>query len=681
MQKIQASEKADKADDELKALANMLERFKPAAAFNPSFAGAHPNAHGGVRQRHVARSQPRMAFSWPWEKKDEDTAAAASPAPAPAPAPKKLSPTDQTDFRAKEVLKLTEIGASPSTKALQVNLDTSTYGSFAEIGAGQEVSRTFLQAGAAAGTVAKSLSAYDMQMSDALYGTAKRYVTLERATQMAEGEYKDLEAYVREGKAAWGGRAPDVKFFSFASTLAAKAYMSDRECEGWIALKYQHESFAEPSLITIHVRMTDPTAQLQGEAIGVLGTNLVYLTTKTTDPYAIATFLLDGLDEGRLEVDYINFEGPGFPAGSFDPRILALRQIQFGLATAVMLAVDEKTGQYTQVVPNDYLYKSPVIVQRSRFFPVTCTHIELMNSAERKYAAGAAEGDRAAKCVYQMQVDDLKFPANLRGQIGRNKRIAKLIEADSDKDGFISIEEMKNLLGDSMTTEEFNKLMADLDKENKGFVEIDALVSLSKRSLLATSFNDRFDMLAPLKVPVLVSAIDRNDELASYLARYTKQQVTVVVGGGDYSIERGLYNPTKYDALDGGLLEAFGKLFSNNVKIYQYPNIRTDGTVVAPVEPVGSAGLLHQYLVKEGNLLPISDDDMSKEALDASTNKAFTGGAKEIGESIEAGDNEWETYVTPEVAEIVKKARWYNSVKSGEKLNAEAVFTLNEKVQ
>eukprot|EP00435_Cladocopium_sp_Y103_P042916 s1622_g12.t1 len=137
-----------------------------------------------------------------------------------------------------------DLGSSAFDKALQVNLDASIYGSFAEIGAGQEVSRTFLTAGAAAGTVARSLSAYDMQISDVTYGKAKRYVTQatsERLDQMLKTEYDTLEASIREEK------GKETRFFAFATTLAAKAYMSNRECEGWVGMTFQHKAGAAPS--------------------------------------------------------------------------------------------------------------------------------------------------------------------------------------------------------------------------------------------------------------------------------------------------------------------------------------------------------------------------------------------------------------------------------------------------
>jgi hypothetical protein len=580
-------------------------------------------------------------------------------------------------------LKLKAIGASATEKALQVNLDESIYGSFAEIGAGQEVSRTFLQAGAAAGTVAKSLSAYDMQMSDALYGSAKRYVTEERLIQMMQGEYNDLEALIREGKAAWGGKGPNVRFFSFASTLAAKAFMSDRECEGWVGVQYQHEAGAEPSMVAMHVRMSDPTATEQGEAIGKLGTNLIYLISKTNDPYVITTFLEDGIAEGRLEVDYMDFTGPAFPEGLIDMRLISMRMVQYRLTPSVLLEPDPKTGKYRQVVPNNAMYKTPVIVQRSRFLPVTKSHQEVMESARRQVIADAGEGDRAPKSVFTMQVDDLVLPPRIADQGSRIRRLQKFVDADTDRDGHLSLDQLRAVLSanNKLSSEDIDSIVTDLDTldpENLGFVEIDALQSLSTNSAVAMTFLDRFDMLEPLGESILISSINRNDKLAEYLSRYTNQQLTIVIGGGGYSLEKGLYNPDQYTDVKGGMLEALGRLFKENVKVYQYPTINRDGTIVSEDNPSGSAGLLHQFFLSQGNLLPIAEEYMSPGALDKASNEAFTGGSSEIKASIKAGTSEWETYVPAAVAKILNNKGWFKRVAEGKPSPSTYVFRFLE---
>ncbi|CAK8997450.1 unnamed protein product, partial [Durusdinium trenchii] len=278
----------------------------------------------------------------------------------------------------KELIELKDLGSSSFDKALQVNLDPTIYGSFAEIGAGQEVSRTFLTAGAAAGTVARSLSAYDMRISDVEYGEAKRYVTQERLMQMLTKEYDTLEASIRSAKNA------ETRFFALATTLAAKAYNSDRECEGWVGINFQHEAKASPSTVQLHVRMCDQTAPLQGEAIGRLGTNLIYLCNFAKDPVVITSLLLDAIEEGRLEVDFVQFDGPAFPKEKVDYRLLAMKMVEFKLAPSVLLLYDASTQKYAHAVPNNAFYKRPVVVQRSRFKPVTFAHREVIQAAASK---------------------------------------------------------------------------------------------------------------------------------------------------------------------------------------------------------------------------------------------------------------------------------------------------------
>jgi len=666
----QSEAEADIEADAVRALASIMFAVHPTdgafARSNPAF------PRQGRRYQERSRATPAaMQFRWPWQGEE------------PAEVQKEEQKIDSTStkksngstpYRSKQAAKLKAIGGSPADKALQVNLDPLTYGSFAEIGAGQEVSRTFLQAGAAAGTVAKSLSAYDMQMSDALYGSAKRYVTKERLIQMMDGEYKDLEAYVREGKAAWGGRKPEVRFFSFAATLAAKAYMSDRECEGWVGVTYQHEAGATTrSSILIHVRMSDPTAPLQGEAIGVLGTNLIYLCTNTNDPYVITSFLQDGIEKGRLEIDYIDFQGPAFP--DVDPRVVAFRQVQFGLTPSVMLELDKRSDKYLQVVPNDALYKTPVIVQRSRFLPATNTHQEVMAAAKRQVLANASKGDREPKCLNDLQVDDLILPKSFDAAT-RIKAINLFVDADTDGDGFLSLEELRGCA--QLSDEDIDTLLSG---DDSGFVEIDTLTLLSDRGPAAVAFLDRLEMLQPLKSPVLVSSIEQTHFLAEYLGRYTNQRVTVAVGGGNYSFSRGLYNPRKYTNLKGGMLEAFGRLFSKNVKIFEYPRIsKEDGKISPALLPDGAAKFIHQYLIAEGHLVPIEKEFMSARALLPESNEAFTGGATEARRSIRAGTSEWETYVPEEVAKIAKTRRWFGQVRDGQETGVGDFYDLLKKI-
>jgi hypothetical protein len=265
----------------------------------------------------------------------------------------------------------------------------------------------------------------------------------------------------------------------------------------------------------------------------------------------------------------------------------------------------------------------------------------------------------------KMQIEDMLRGPELASAAGRQSRLAKFVESDDDKDGQLTTDELKSLLNPKLSEEEKNEIVSALDFDNKGKLPIDFLTSTSTTSLVARAFLDRFDMLQPLKYPVMLSAIQKDQDLATYLARYTNQQVTVVVGGGGYSIKRGLYNSKSYADVDGGMLAAFGRLFSGKVKILQYPNITMDGAVKASETPEGSTGLLHKYLVEQGHIMPISKNYISDEAFDSNSNKAFCGGSREVTESIKAGNSDWETYVPPEVVEIIKKGNWFVQVADG----------------
>lgn len=582
------------------------------------------------------------------------------------------------EFRFRQILKLAHLGSSPGEKALSVNLDPKFYGSFAEIGAGQEVSRTFLKAGAAAGTVARSISAYDMKMSDVSYGKAKRYVTNERLQQMLTGEYEQLEQYLRES------RGDDTRFFAFASTLAAKAFQSDRECEGWVGLTYQAEVGAPRSTVSLHVRMSDPTAQLQGEAIGVLGTNLIYSCHRVSDPYIITSMLLDGLElnqgveKGRLEIDFIEFSGPAFPDVEY--RRLALRMVQLRLANAVLLEPG-KDGSYRQAVPNEVFYKRPVIVERSRFTPVTNMHRELMEASARKLIAEEGAGMKPPLQVLDLQVDDITQPVSLVETKARIKHFKEMAQVDLNGDGMMSLEELEKLVGNRLSKEETQKLFNDLDTQNKGFVPIDCVFNISggEDSFLLTEFLDRFEMLAPLQYSVLVSNIATTHELATYMLRYTNSPIVVAVGGGNFSIERALFSQSAYAGSQGGMLEALGRLFAKgSVKVFTYPNIDADGKVTAGNIPHGDEALLYEYLVSKGAIVRLTEEYMSPSARDPATNRSFRFGSQDVKALILKGDASWEVYVPDVVREVMKTRKWFSRLEKGTIFSTAVYKVLNE---
>lgn len=254
-------------------------------------------------------------------------------------------------------------------KALEINLDSSRYGTFAEIGAGQEVVRWFFQAGAAAGTISKSISAYDMQVSDAIYGECERYVCRERLESMLDYE----QALTRERLSP--ARGDSSSFFTFADTVSARNYHGTNECHAWMGIRFQAQANADDSTIILHVRMLDDSNAAQQEALGVVGVNLIHgAYTLHAQPDALLASILDGLSTDRIEVDMVDFGGAAFDR--VDNRIMSLRLVELGLTGAAMFSAD---GDVLQ--PSEILRKRPLLVQRGRFRPVTHVNIDMLDVA------------------------------------------------------------------------------------------------------------------------------------------------------------------------------------------------------------------------------------------------------------------------------------------------------------
>ena len=259
-------------------------------------------------------------------------------------------------------------------KALTINLDGTRYGTIAEIGAGQEVSRIFFQVGGASGAIAKTMSAYDMTFSDAIYGKAPRYVSRERMQTMLDHEFRLLRERLAEK------RGDRTRFFVFADTVAARSFKGGtNDSHGWLGVRFQHEPLAEPSDIIIHVRMWDKENVQQQEALGIVGVNLIYgAFNYTSEPQQLIQSLVDNIGTDRIEVDMLRVSGPAFP--QIDNRLLSLRLVQYGLTNAVMFAPD---GEVLQ--PSEVLYRKAVLVERGSFRPVTHVNVDMLNCATAQF--------------------------------------------------------------------------------------------------------------------------------------------------------------------------------------------------------------------------------------------------------------------------------------------------------
>ena len=280
-------------------------------------------------------------------------------------------------------------------KALRINLDAEKHGTFAEIGAGQEVARWFFHVGGAAGTVAKSISAYDMAVSDSMYGKSDRYVSRERLEAILDQEYNLLTAQLSER------RPPGTTFFVFADTMATRSYSRHEDGHGWMGVRFQHCVGALPSEIILHTRMLDRDNVREQEAIGVLGVNLIHgAFYHASDPDAVIASLIDDLTRDRIEIDLIRFSGPCFT--TVDNRLAILQLVVQGFTGAVMFTAG---GEVVQ--PADVLFKKPVLVERGSFRPVTNLTLDMLECAETYITGRTAGAPPAPVVVFEMTLRNL----------------------------------------------------------------------------------------------------------------------------------------------------------------------------------------------------------------------------------------------------------------------------------
>ena len=258
-------------------------------------------------------------------------------------------------------------------KALEINLDQSIYGTFAEIGAGQEVARIFFKVGAAAGTIAKTMSAYDKIYSDEIYGPepSGRYVCSSRIHKMLDHEYSLMEQRLQHTK-------QDTCFFAFADTVAAIDFNRTVNGHGWMGMRFQLNPNSEPNDIVLHVKMQDHNAQQQASAIGVLGVNLVYACYRLNDdPEAFIDSFIDGLGD-RICIDYIELKGPDF--AHIDQRYLTLLLVQKGLTNVAMFGED---GQ--NIHGSELLYRKSLMVARGHYRPPTLVSLDVLRSSYEQF--------------------------------------------------------------------------------------------------------------------------------------------------------------------------------------------------------------------------------------------------------------------------------------------------------
>ncbi|MDW3210261.1 MAG: TonB-dependent receptor [Reichenbachiella sp.] len=279
-------------------------------------------------------------------------------------------------------------------KALSLNLNESIYGTLAEIGAGQEVASNFFKAGGASGTIAKTMSAYDMKFSDAIYGATKRYVCEEKLLKMLDKEYHLLSKRLNH-------RADETRFFAFANTVETINYQKTNQGHGWVGVRFQLTPFAEPNDCIIHVVLKDPDMLWQQEVLGKIGVNLIYgCFNHFADPEKLMTSIVDNFSKDRIEIDMFRLEGPAFDG--IDNRLMSLQLVKHKLTRA---AIFNSHGEVKQ--PTSFLYKKNVCVLRGRFRPVTHVNVDMMLAGVRQFKKELEENKEQFDVIAELTLKDL----------------------------------------------------------------------------------------------------------------------------------------------------------------------------------------------------------------------------------------------------------------------------------
>lgn len=452
---------------------------------------------------------------------------------------------------------------TPEEKALRMNQDALVYGTFAEIGAGQEVVRWFFQVGGASGTVAKTISAYDMVVSDAIYGRTERYVSRKRLEAMLVYEYELL--LERLGPL----RGEQTAFFVFADTAASHSRARKSNGHAWQGVMFQTAPRAEPSQIIIHVTTHDTDRQREREAIGLVGVNLLYgAVYRHSDPEGLLLSLFDNLSRERIEIDMIKFSGPAF--SGVDNRLMCLQLIEHAFTDTALF-----NAQGEVVQPAEVLYQRPILVERGRFRPVNLLTMDLLEKG----------------------LDQFRAEPELVGEE--------------------PIVLMELTLRDLHPTQ-------GIDKQD---------------------FLDRVDVLGILGKTVLISNHGPYYGLVDDFLRYTQKKVGIALG---VPALLDILDDKHYEGLRGGTLEAIGRLFADNVRMYVYPRWdEAAGRLITAetVEVPKRVRHLYEHLLENRYVVPIERTNVAYRGIDSD----------QVLRQIQSGGSDWCSQVPPGVAEEIQQ--------------------------
>ncbi len=465
----------------------------------------------------------------------------------------------------------------PSTKdkALRINLNENIYGTFAEIGAGQETVRHFFRAGGSSGTIAKAMSAYDKDFSDAIYGIEEdgRYVTESRLRKMLEHEVNLIEKRLDRTI------HPNKMFFSYANTVATIDFSKRYKGHGWVGLKFQIEPDEPYNEIILHLRFKENDARLQQETLGVLGVNLIYgAFYKYAQPKKMLRYLYDHIDKDQIEIDMINFSGPRF--ADVDNRLMSLQLVKNGMTDAVMFNPDGYN-----VLPAAVLYKKNILLLRGSFRPVTKVNMDMYQNSLNLFLKENKVDPENTMVVFEITLSNLKA------------------EGEIDERDFM----------------------------------------------------DRAELLCSLGQTVMISNFQEYYKVVEYFSNYTKARMGLAMGVNNLV---DIFDEKYYRHLSGGILEAFGKLFYRDLKVFLYPMKDEEGNVInsdsLKVHPRMKE--LYKFFKFNGKVMDI--EDYNDDNLDIYS--------RQVLKMITKGEDGWEQKLPPGIAEIIKSNHLFGYKPSSE---------------
>ena len=457
-----------------------------------------------------------------------------------------------------------ENAPSLKAKALKINLNEDIYGTFAEIGAGQETVRHFFRAGGASGTIAKAMSAYDKDFSDAIYGTEDdgRYVTEQRLKKMLSHEIRLMEQRISREK------HPNKIFFAYANTVATIDFSKKYKGHGWMGIRFQIDPKEDYNEIVLHIRFHQNEARLQQETLGIVGLNLIYgAFYKHNKPKKLLKYLYDHIDNDTIEIDTINFSGPQFE--DIDNRLMSLQLIKNKMTEAVMFDPDGNN-----VLPAAILYKKNILALRGSFRPVTKVNMDMYEKAYEMFLTESTVEEEKTQVIFEITL------SNLRAE-------------------------------------------GEIDEKD---------------------FMDRAKLLCSLGQTVMISNFQEYYKLVDYFSHYTKSRMALTMGVNNLV---DIFDDKYYRHLSGGILEAFGKLFFKDLRVYLYPM-----KVQESEEFMTSHNLkvhprmkeLYKFFKFNGKVVDIEDYDPDN--LDIFSRTVF--------KMITEGEEGWESMLPEGIAEMIK---------------------------